>query len=127
MHSPHPAIPPDAEGLPTSGPHDLNEYIMLTCSVLEQTKSMMERYYSLNTILRHERAGERVQPMRDRLARMVEENKKEEEPGDMWDAHSAHHSEGSNATIGSSQTNRSVLSYLSGPAPVQPSVQITPE
>ena len=67
---------------------------------------MMERYYSLNTILRHERAGERVQPMRDRLARMVEENKKEEEPGEMWDAASNPNSEGSRATIGSSQTNR---------------------
>jgi len=60
--------------------------------------------------------------MRDRLRMMVEENKKEEDPGDIWDVASAHHSEGSNATIGSSSTHRSVLSYLSGPAPVQPSI-----
>jgi hypothetical protein len=74
---------------------------------------MMERYYSLNTILRHERAGERVQPMRDRIRMMVEENKKEEDAGDLWEVGSSHHSEGSEATIGSSQTNHSGMSFLS--------------
>ena len=76
---------------------------------------MMERFYSLNTILRHERAGERVQPMRDRI-RMMEESKKEEQEGgiinELWE-HGSHHSDGSEATVGSNNTDMSMLSFYS--------------
>ena len=67
MYSPFPIVPCDADSIPPSNNHDVNEYLLQSCSLLEQVKGMLERYYSLNIILRHERAGERVQPIRERL------------------------------------------------------------
>jgi hypothetical protein len=70
MYSPFPNAPCDAENMQTNTNHDINEYLLQTTGLLEQIKEMMERYYSLNTIINHERISERVQPLRDRL-RMV--------------------------------------------------------
>mmetsp|Transcript_4952 Transcript_4952/g.4864 ORF Transcript_4952/g.4864 Transcript_4952/m.4864 type:complete len:270 (+) Transcript_4952:599-1408(+) len=95
MHSPFPVIPIDAENARASGTYDINEFILQTSSLLEQIKGMMERYYSLTTILRHERAGERVGPMRERLNMM--ENRLEEEKDWSQDPHVTN----SEATIGS--------------------------
>lgn len=64
MHSPFPVISTDAESLRnTGGPHDINDFILQTSSLLEHVKGMMERYYNLSIILRHERAAEHMQPL----------------------------------------------------------------
>lgn len=70
MHSPYPVVTPDPpEALP-SPQQDLNETATQTSRFIGQTKAMMERYYLLQTIMKHERAVERVQPMQDRLSMM---------------------------------------------------------
>lgn len=61
MHSPFPINPPDAENARNAGPYDITEFIIQSSSILEQLKGMMERYYSLNTMLRHERAEDRFE------------------------------------------------------------------
>jgi hypothetical protein len=70
MHSPYPVITPDPPEALATPPHDLNETALHTSRFITQTKSMMERYYLLHTIMKHERAVERVQPMQDRLSMM---------------------------------------------------------
>jgi hypothetical protein len=114
MYSPFPVVPCDAESLPPNTNHDMNEYLLQSCSLLEQVKGMLERYYSLNTILRHERAGERVQPLRERLRMLnvtynqviheVEEEKN-------WQHPLIPGSESSEATVGSDRSG--VLSPIS--------------
>mmetsp|Transcript_12517 Transcript_12517/g.12586 ORF Transcript_12517/g.12586 Transcript_12517/m.12586 type:complete len:231 (-) Transcript_12517:7-699(-) len=95
MHSPFPVISPDIENVRPSGPYDINEFILQSSTLLEQLKGMMERYYSLTTILRHERAGERVNPMRERMSMM--DNRYEEEKDWSQDPNGTN----SEATIGS--------------------------
>lgn len=70
MHSPYPVVAPDPpEAIPAPA-HDLNDTAMHTSRFIGHAKSMMERYYLLHTIMKHERAVERVQPMQDRLSMM---------------------------------------------------------
>ena len=77
VHSPYPVIPCDAEGLRGQNSYDLNEFIIQSSSLLEHVKGMMERFYSLQTIMRHEQASERVQPLRERLNMIQPEEEKQ--------------------------------------------------
>jgi len=70
MHSPYPVVTPDPPEAIPAPQQDLNETATQTSRFIGQTKSMMERYYLLQTIMKHERAVERVQPMQDRLNMM---------------------------------------------------------
>mmetsp|Transcript_34417 Transcript_34417/g.60331 ORF Transcript_34417/g.60331 Transcript_34417/m.60331 type:complete len:446 (-) Transcript_34417:4366-5703(-) len=67
MSSPLPSVPPDANGL--SEPYtDLDQYLMQSCSLIEQVASLMERFYALNTLLSHDQVEPRMLPTRERLA-----------------------------------------------------------
>eukprot|EP00359_Climacostomum_virens_P000198 CAMPEP_0204896414 /NCGR_PEP_ID=MMETSP1397-20131031/147_1 /ASSEMBLY_ACC=CAM_ASM_000891 /TAXON_ID=49980 /ORGANISM="Climacostomum Climacostomum virens, Strain Stock W-24" /LENGTH=397 /DNA_ID=CAMNT_0052064017 /DNA_START=26 /DNA_END=1219 /DNA_ORIENTATION=+ len=66
MHSPLPSTALDAENIPASGPHDLNEYIGNTCRRLEELKEMMEKYMTLSVEVRQEQANERLQIANER-------------------------------------------------------------
>lgn len=55
---------------------DINDLIFTSTNLVENAKTMLERFYSLSTILQFEIAEERVRPMRERLNMMhVEEAK----------------------------------------------------
>ncbi|CAG9329257.1 unnamed protein product [Blepharisma stoltei] len=90
MQSPVLISPSDS---PNSQVLDFNDLIMPAVGLLDQSRAMLERYYSLNTILQHEHADERVRPMRERLNMMHVEEEKE------W-SHDSHGSD-SEATAGS--------------------------
>jgi hypothetical protein len=65
VYSPCLIVAPDSDlGAPS---HDLNAYILQSCSLLDQVKGMMDRLYSLSTLITHESAGERTQFMRERI------------------------------------------------------------
>jgi len=74
MQSPVLINPSDS---PNSQVLDFNDLIMPAVGLLDQSRTMLERYYSLNTILQHEHADERVRPMRERLNMMHVEEEKE--------------------------------------------------
>lgn len=65
VYSPCLIVPPDTDY--AAPPHDLDAYILHSCSLLDQVKGMMDRFYSLSTVIAHETAGERTQFMRDRI------------------------------------------------------------
>jgi hypothetical protein len=66
MLSPLPNTPLDAESIPVSGPHDLNDYILQSCRRLEEVKGMMERLNTLSSDVRQEQANERLQIANER-------------------------------------------------------------
>lgn len=67
MSSPLPVVPPDADGLIEPFP-DIDQYLMQSCALIEQVSNLMEQYYTLKTLLSHDRAESRTLPTRERLA-----------------------------------------------------------
>ena len=53
MQSPHPVIAPDAEGVRPPSCPDMNEFMLQTMTTIDFVKSMMDKFYSLSTLLRH--------------------------------------------------------------------------
>mmetsp|Transcript_32996 Transcript_32996/g.58054 ORF Transcript_32996/g.58054 Transcript_32996/m.58054 type:complete len:430 (+) Transcript_32996:214-1503(+) len=95
VYSPCLIVPPDTEY--AAPPHDLNAYILQSCSLLDQVKGMMDRFYSLSTLIAHETAGERTQFMRDRI-RLLADREEEKVPCEKyWESKST----SSRATKGS--------------------------
>ncbi|OMJ81075.1 hypothetical protein SteCoe_18534 [Stentor coeruleus] len=67
MNSPHPTVPLDDENLRNSGPHDQRLFITQGLQVMNKMKGILEKYYNLNTINRHEKVAEKVNDLRCRL------------------------------------------------------------
>jgi hypothetical protein len=108
MHSPYPVVTPDPPEAIPPPQQDLNETATQTSRFIGQTKAMMERYYLLQTIMKHERAVvERVQPMQDRLSMMqrtggvVEERKTAAAANRRYEEHMYPPSDSSEAVAGS--------------------------
>ena len=54
MQSPYPVIPCDAEEIQPPSVHSINDYIMQSSYVLDRVRGMMDRYYSLSVLSRHD-------------------------------------------------------------------------
>lgn len=60
MLSPLPNTPLDAENMPATRTHELNEYVLQSYRRLEDLKALMDRYLTLSTAVRQEQANERL-------------------------------------------------------------------
>jgi hypothetical protein len=63
--SPLPTVPPD-HGLPC--PTDFDQSFMQSCAIIERVTRLMDRHYTLCTLLNHDQADPRPLPTRDRVA-----------------------------------------------------------
>jgi hypothetical protein len=65
VESPLPTVPPDYD-LPC--PTDFDQSFMQSCAIIEQVTKLMDRHYTLCTLLNHDQVDPRPLPTRDRVA-----------------------------------------------------------
>jgi Ubiquitin family len=67
MHSPHPTIPIDDENLRAPGPYDPKVFFEQGASILNKMRGMLENYYNLSMMHKHEKIGDKISDLRCRL------------------------------------------------------------
>ena len=75
MHSPHPTVQHN-QTIDSLGPFSTPAFLRDGAGLLQQMKGLLEKYYNLSTCFKHERVGEKINDLRNRLGfTQAEENK----------------------------------------------------
>ena len=79
MHSPHPTIPIESENLNLRAlaPADPKLFLTQGGEILRNIKGMLERYYNLSVVAKHEKIAEKICDLRTRLGLVQNEEAKE--------------------------------------------------
>lgn len=77
MHLPHPTVPIENDPAQNQSPYDPRLFLQQGGSILKQMKTMLEKYYNLSILHKHEKIGEKIEDLRSRLGLVQNEEAKE--------------------------------------------------